>query len=135
MRQPTRSRRFFAEVGERLALAVGEHAGLAEAAVLLERLHRGDRALAEVAVGQSGVVTGPVEVELDGGALRDRHAGVGAGAPGPPSCAPFFGSAFFFGAASFFAGAAFFGLTSRQADCADGADSQQQGPPLRRPTP
>ena len=44
-------------------------------------LHRRDRAVAEFAVGLPGVVVGPVEVELDRGALGDRHAGIGARAP------------------------------------------------------
>ena len=83
-----------------------EHAGLAEAAVLLERLHRGDRAVAEFAVGRPGIVIGPVEVELDGGALRDRHAGVGAGRRRLRLLAsPFLVSSLLCGAAFFFASA------------------------------
>ena len=144
MRQPTRSRRFCAEVGERLALGVGQHAGLAEAAVLLERPHGRDRAVAELAVGRPGIVIGPVEVELDGGALRDRHAGIGAGRRGsrPPSWLGlswlgFLGALSWRG--SFFFGAAFLaprgGPDRRSAPEAPADRRPAARPPTRRPTP
>ena len=78
MRQPTRSRRFFADVASASRSPSVSTPVSRKPRSFWNAFTAADRAVAELAVRRPGIVVGPVEVELDRGALRDRHAGIRA---------------------------------------------------------